>query len=223
MKNVWNVIFGMQTNKQFRDVGYYTRVKPLVWKPHHQCLCNHPICWDGSKTYLKPTKQMCAVWAWSLFSDFISSWFLSLKIVLIFHSCFIESLASCWTKLLGGFNPSEKYLSNGIIVPNIWKNKTHVSNHQAAINGWELGVPRWIGNLHIRNPWKSPTSYITHWSKVAFPMIRCLAQPPPEETGRCKARLGAPPRQRARRRLSSALALVNSMDMWKPMGYSWSM
>ena len=108
-------------------MGYYTRVNPLVWKLHHQCLCNHPICWDGSKTYLKPTKQMCAVWAWSLFSDFISSGFLSLKIALIFHSCFIESLANCWTKLLGGFNPSETYLSNGIIVPNIWKN---VPNHQ---------------------------------------------------------------------------------------------
>jgi len=26
--------------------------------------------------------------------------------------------------LVGGFNPSEKYLSVGIIIPNIWKNKT---------------------------------------------------------------------------------------------------
>ena len=26
--------------------------------------------------------------------------------------------------LVGGFNPSEKYLSNGSIIPNIWKNKT---------------------------------------------------------------------------------------------------
>ena len=26
-------------------------------------------------------------------------------------------------QVIGGFNPSEKYLSNGIIVPNIWKNK----------------------------------------------------------------------------------------------------
>ena len=24
--------------------------------------------------------------------------------------------------LVGGFNPSEKYLSSGIIIPNIWRN-----------------------------------------------------------------------------------------------------
>jgi hypothetical protein len=26
-------------------------------------------------------------------------------------------------KLVGGFNPSEKYLSVGITIPNLWKNK----------------------------------------------------------------------------------------------------
>ena len=35
-----------------------------------------------------------------------------------------------FSNLVGGFNPSEKYLSNGIIVHNIWKNKIHVPNHQ---------------------------------------------------------------------------------------------
>ena len=31
--------------------------------------------------------------------------------------------------LVGGFNPSEKYLSVGVIIPNIWKK---VPNHQPA-------------------------------------------------------------------------------------------
>ena len=36
-------------------------------------------------------------------------------------------------KLVGGFNPSEKYESIGIIIPNVWKNKSHVPNHQPVI------------------------------------------------------------------------------------------
>ena len=32
--------------------------------------------------------------------------------------------------LVGGFNPSEKYESVGMIIPNIWKNKKNVPNHQ---------------------------------------------------------------------------------------------
>ena len=33
--------------------------------------------------------------------------------------------------LVGGSNPSEKYGSSvGMIIPNIWKNKNHVPNHQ---------------------------------------------------------------------------------------------
>jgi hypothetical protein len=35
--------------------------------------------------------------------------------------------------LVGGFNPSEKYLSNGITLPNMWKNRIHVPNHQPDI------------------------------------------------------------------------------------------
>ena len=34
--------------------------------------------------------------------------------------------------LVGGFNPSEKYKSVGMIIPNICKNKIHVPNHQPA-------------------------------------------------------------------------------------------
>ena len=36
-------------------------------------------------------------------------------------------------ELVGDFNPSEKVLvkwSKGSIIPNIWKNKIHVPNHQ---------------------------------------------------------------------------------------------
>ena len=35
--------------------------------------------------------------------------------------------------LVGGFNPSEKYQSVADFVPNIWKNKIHVPNHQPNI------------------------------------------------------------------------------------------
>ena len=39
-----------------------------------------------------------------------------------------------WIKqfLVGGFNPSEKYSSIGMIIPNIWENKIDVPNHQPA-------------------------------------------------------------------------------------------
>jgi hypothetical protein len=32
--------------------------------------------------------------------------------------------------VIGGFNPSEKYWSVGMIIPNIWRNKINVPNHQ---------------------------------------------------------------------------------------------
>jgi hypothetical protein len=35
--------------------------------------------------------------------------------------------------LVGGFNPSEKYESVGSIIPNMWKNKSHVPNHKPAM------------------------------------------------------------------------------------------
>jgi hypothetical protein len=34
-----------------------------------------------------------------------------------------EALALVQSHLVGGFNPSEKYLSVGMIIPNIWRNK----------------------------------------------------------------------------------------------------
>ena len=38
--------------------------------------------------------------------------------------------------LVGGLNPSEKYESIGIIIPNIWENKIDVPNHQPVIYDW---------------------------------------------------------------------------------------
>jgi len=43
--------------------------------------------------------------------------------------------------LVGGFNPSEKYefVSRDDDIPNIWKNKIHVPNHQPDLVGlWPL-------------------------------------------------------------------------------------
>ena len=37
--------------------------------------------------------------------------------------------------LVGGLNPSEKYQSIGMIIPNIWENKNDVPNHQPVIHG----------------------------------------------------------------------------------------
>jgi len=60
----------------------------------------------------------------------------------------MHSLQSNWNlDQFGGFNPSEKYESVGIIVPNTWKNKSHVPNHQPGIcdpNGiqWVYDVSR---------------------------------------------------------------------------------
>ena len=36
--------------------------------------------------------------------------------------------------LVGGLNPSEKYWSIGMIIPNIWENKIRVPNHQPGYN-----------------------------------------------------------------------------------------
>jgi hypothetical protein len=41
-----------------------------------------------------------------------------------------------FTILVGGFNPSEKYSSVGMMkFPTEWKNQSHVPNHQAVYNG----------------------------------------------------------------------------------------
>ena len=38
--------------------------------------------------------------------------------------------------LVGGLNPSEKYLSIGMIIPNIWENNKWQPNHQPAIGSY---------------------------------------------------------------------------------------
>jgi len=85
---------------------------------------------------------------------------------LIFHSYasfFIQK------HLVGGFNPSEKYESNGIIVPNIWKNKSHVPNNQPDTN------------IHSIQPWV-PTSARISTQIQAFTL---------HATGACEALTGA--------------------------------
>ena len=56
--------------------------------------------------------------------------------------------------LLGGFNPSEKYKSNGMIIPNIWKNtkcsKPPSRNHSKSSSGKPLVVHIFL--LKAANP-----------------------------------------------------------------------
>ena len=48
--------------------------------------------------------------------------------------------------MAGDFNPSEKYSSVGIIIPNIWKNKIHDPNHQ----------PVYLAHSSIQWPFQDP-------------------------------------------------------------------
>ena len=43
----------------------------------------------------------------------------------------VEAKETSWVhvKLVGGFNPPEKYESAGMILPNIWKNKKDRNRH----------------------------------------------------------------------------------------------
>ena len=64
------------------------------------------------------------------------------------------------SKLVGGFNPSEKiWKSGGIIVPNIWK-KNNVPNHQP--DGWfKMFESDDIGEDH-------PDVICEHWRSEEF-------------------------------------------------------
>jgi hypothetical protein len=56
----------------------------------------------------------------------------------------------------GGFNHSEKYLSNRIIIPNIWRNKIHVPKHQPVkiVNDCKrsIHIHTSHGNRHLLAP-----------------------------------------------------------------------
>ena len=65
--------------------------------------------------------------------------------------------------LVGGFNPSEKYESDWIIIPTIGENKIHVPNHQPVTYVTYLSK---VSNSHLRqfsigiamgNPWDTTT------------------------------------------------------------------
>jgi len=57
--------------------------------------------------------------------------------------------------LVGGFNPSEKYESVGMIIPNIWKKK--VPNHQ----------PEWYFCVGHRSTSSKFRSFTIHWQLMA--------------------------------------------------------
>ena len=73
--------------------------------------------------------------------------------------------------LVGGIPtyPSEKYESNGSSIPNIWKHKIHVPNHQPAENSSEhLGrKKKKFHALDFPNPEKQSTLFL---SPRHFPM-----------------------------------------------------
>ena len=66
-------------------------------------------------------------------------------------------------RLVGGFNPSEKNSSVGMIIPNIWKNYKNLPNHQPAIK-----LPIQSIDLDTRHLLKSscrPTTHFFHRSE----------------------------------------------------------
>ena len=54
--------------------------------------------------------------------------------------------------MIGGFNPSKKYWSIGMFIPNIWK-KTNVPKHQSDIDCWILTLGWDDMGFH---QWRSP-------------------------------------------------------------------
>ena len=50
------------------------------------------------------------------------------------------------THLVGGLNPSEKYSSTGMIIPNIWKNTSHVPGKPPTTSGWSSHEIPWNQN-----------------------------------------------------------------------------
>ena len=66
--------------------------------------------------------------------------------------------------LVGGFNPSEKYESVGMVLPNIWENKIHVPNHQsehvfANCNLGSLKIARLYHFVDFRH-WRSIVCWV---------------------------------------------------------------
>ena len=72
----------------------------------------------------------------------------------LFHlQCRHQHKSSIHHYLVGGFNPSEKYYSVGVIILNIRKTKSHVPNHQPVmhIHPWvDKPIQVKAGNLEIR-------------------------------------------------------------------------
>ena len=75
-----------------------------------------------------PIAEVCMSWC--------STW-RSMKSLAHFYqkSSDIDETQSTSINLVGGLNPSEKYESIGMIIPNIWENKKWQPNHQPATRG----------------------------------------------------------------------------------------
>ena len=96
--------------------------------------------------------------------------------------------------LVGGFNQSEKYQSVGIILPNIWKNKIHVPNHQLSGQrevSKSLGpqkhpksvIQREIDSFRVPNFWETPKSSPWWWCvSFAQPNSKKTVGPSAEST-----------------------------------------
>jgi len=73
------------------------------------------------------------------------------------EACFTWFLEGSEISLVGGFNPSEKYYSVGMIIPNIWKNKSHVPTHQPdhkyRRTYWWWGKMTWSSSIDWNFIW----------------------------------------------------------------------
>jgi len=70
----------------------------------------------------------------------------------IFVSLFVAHYDNIGTGplLVGGLNPSEKYESVGMIIPNLCKNNPNVPNHQPDYQDTNYWVPK-----HLRLAWSA--------------------------------------------------------------------
>ena len=74
------------------------------------------------------------------------------------HFCLVLN-KSHHLSLVGGLNPSEKYQSIGMIIPNIWENKIHVPNHQPATSETETVQALHRQSQKVKNQFRAAESY----------------------------------------------------------------
>ena len=77
--------------------------------------------------------------------------------------------------MVGGFNRSEKYSSIGMIIPKIWKNKSHVPNHQPEIYLRPLLEAYFLGDISS-NMARNMVQYLVasisgSWKMEVYPLV----------------------------------------------------